>query len=167
MFESDFDPQKGEVVEMFPYDGRFEGQFEIIDKNDHFAWGPLLDVKRLSDGRVVKGVETYLLLYPKEEQIRRAIRKVLTELASWPEVFQRDEHGLKFDLKSDEMYDGTPRTMVYFYVEPEADNSLESARVRNQFYSELGAKLEQYRNSNWDWVQFMTKEELSAVSAAS
>jgi hypothetical protein len=167
LIESDFNPEKGEWVAMFPYDGRFEGQFEVIDKYDHFAWGPLLDVKRLKDGRVVKGVETNLLRYPKEEQVRRAIRKVLTEFPAWPEDFQRDGSGLRFDLRSDEMYDGTPRTMVYFYVKPDASRSLDRARARNEFYSLLGAKLEPYRDSNWDWVQFMSKEEQGAVSVAS
>jgi hypothetical protein len=166
MVESDFNPEKGELVEMFPYDGRFEGQFEIIDKYDHFAWGPLMDVKRLRDGRIVKGVETYLLRYPKEEQVRRAIRKVLTEFDRWPDDFQRDQFGLKFNLKSDEMYDGTPRTMVYFYLKPEAVPSLDRARVWNNFYSQLEAKLEPYKDSSWDGLQFSAKEERSALSAA-
>jgi len=167
MLESDFNPEKGEFVEMFPYDGRFEGQFEVIDKHEHFAWGPLLDVKRVRDGRVVKGVETNLLRYPKEEQIRRAIRKVLAEIAPWPEDFQRDGSSLRFEIRSDEMYDGTPRTMVYFYLGPDVDRSLGSARVRNEFYSLLSAKLEAYRDSNWDWVQFMTKEDQGTVRVAS
>ena len=167
MTESDFDPQVGDLVEMFPYDGRFEGQFEIIRKHHHFAWGPLLDVKRLKDGRVVQGVETNLLRYPKEEQVRRAIRKALSEFDSVPEEFQRDKSDLKFDLRSDEMFDGTPRTMVYFYVEPEAAHSFDTARVRSDFYSKLKEKLEPYRESNWDWIQFMTKEERSTASVAS
>jgi len=167
MTESDFDPQEGELVEMFPYDGRFEGHFEIIRKYDHFAWGPLLDVKRLKDGRVVQGVETNLLRYPKEEQVRRAIRKVLPEFDSLPEDFQRDHFGVKFDVTSDEMYDGTPRTMVNFYLKPEAVSSLDRARAWNDFFSKLHRKIEPFADSSWDWVQFGTKEGRSTFSVAS
>jgi len=167
MIESDFNPEKGDLVEMFPYDGRFEGPFRVIDKYDHCTSGPLLDVERLRDGRVVKGVETYLLRYPKEERVRRTIKRVLTELGSWPDDFQSDQSGPKFDLKSDQMYDGTPRTMVYFHLKPEVEHSLEKTRAWKDFYSKLGARLEPYRDSNWDWIQFMAKEDRSAVSAAS
>jgi len=167
MIESDFNPQEGELVEMFPYDGRFEGQFEIIRKYDDFACGPLLDVKRLKDGRVVQGVETNLLRYPKEEQVRRAIRKVVAEFDALPDDFQRDQAGLKFDVTSDEMYDGTPRTMVYFYLKPEAVSSLEGARAWNDFFSKLHRKIEPLADSNWDWVQFGTKEGRSTFSVAS
>jgi len=162
MVESDFNPEIGELVEMFPYDGRFEGLFEIIGKHSN-VWGPLLDVKRLKDGRVVKGVETHLLDYPQEERVRRAIARVLTEMDSVPGDIQRDG----FDVKSEETFDGTPKTMVYFYLKPDARPSLENARVWNDFFSKLDEKLEPLKDSKWDGVQFSVKEKRRALSAAS
>ncbi len=49
MVELDFNPLVGELVEVFPHEGRFEGLFEIVGKHSS-VWGPLLDVKRLKDG---------------------------------------------------------------------------------------------------------------------
>ena len=162
MIESDFDPQIGEVVQCYPRTGRFEGLFEIIGKQPS-VWGPLLDLKRLKDGRVVRGVETNLLDYPQEERVRRAILSALSDCDYWPEDLQKG----RFDLRSEEMYDGTPRTMVYFYLKPGSTPSLERARVWNDFYSKIEAKLEPFKDSSWDWLQFSTKEERSALSAAS
>ena len=162
MVELDFNPQIGERVEVFPHEGRFEGLFEIVDRRAGPA-GLLLDLKRCKDGRLLKDVATYLVDYPQEERVRRALHKVLADPAIWPEDFQRG----RFDAKADEMYDGTPRMMVHFYLKPEVIPSLEKARIWNDFYSQLQEKLEPLKDSKWDWVQFQTKEERSAQRAAS
>lgn len=162
MIESDFDPQVGEEVEMFPYDGRFEGRFVIIDKHPS-VWGPLLDVKRVKDGRVVKGVETNLLDYPQEERVRRAVKRGLAELNSVPDDIQKDD----YDIRSEEAFDGTPKTMVYFYLKPESKPTPEKARAWNNFFSKLEEKLEPLKDSKWDRVQFAVKEKRRALIAAS
>jgi len=162
MVELDFNPLVGELVEVFPHEGRFEGLFEIIGRHAG-ASGVLLDLRRLQDGRLLKDVATYLVDYPQEVRVRRALEKVLASSDSWPEDFQRGG----FDIKSDEMHDGTPRMMVYFHLKPGTRPSLERARVWDDFYSELQKKLEPFTDSKWDWVQFTAKEERSALSAAS
>jgi hypothetical protein len=162
MVELDFNPQVGELVEVFPHEGRFEGLFEVIGRHAGVS-GLLLDLRRLQDGRLLKDVATYLVDYPQEERVRRALQNILSNSDSWPEDFQRDQ----FDVISDEMYDGTPRTMVYFYLKPEAIPSLERARLWNEFFSNLQKRLEPFTDSKWDRVQFATKEERGTLSAAS
>ncbi|HUH61396.1 MAG TPA: hypothetical protein VLZ50_00310 [Terracidiphilus sp.] len=162
MVELDFNPQVGELVEVFPHEGRFEGLFEIIGRHVG-ALGLLLDLKRCRDGRIVKDVATFLVDYPQEERIRRAIHKVLSDPLGWPEDFQRG----RFDTKAEPMYDGTPRTMVYFYLNPGVKPSLEKARIWNEFYSKLQRTLEPITDADWDWIQFSAKEDRGAQVAAS
>jgi hypothetical protein len=163
----DFNPQVGELVEVFPHEGRFKGLFEntsIYAGADRVAF--LLDLKRIKDGRVEKGIPTYLVDYPKEIRVRRALEKTLAESGSWPEDFQTG----RFDLEFDEMYDGTPRMMVTFYLRSEAESSLETARARNNFYSMLQEKFQPVMDDEYPgrWLQFAAaKEERSALSAAS
>ncbi len=113
----------------------------------------------------MKGVETHLLDYPQEERVRRAVERVLTELNSVPDDLQLQKDG--YDVKSEETFDGTPKTMVYFYLKPDAKPSLERARVWNDFFSKLEEKLEPLKDSKWDGVQFSVKEKRRALSAAS
>jgi hypothetical protein len=160
----DFNPKVGEFVEVFPREGRFEGLFEIVDiyaRPDSIAF--LLDLKRLKDGGLLKGIPTYLVDYPKEGRVQHALEKILPDVNSWPEDFQR----VAPVVKAEEMYDGTPRTMVYFYLKPEAVASLERARQWNEFFSKIHRQLEPFTDSKWDLVQFATKEERSTFSAAS
>ncbi len=158
MVELDFNPRIGEMVEVFPHEGRFEGLFEIIDRHTSAA-GLVLDLRRCKDGRIVKDVATYLVDYPQEERVRRALHQVLADPRIWPEDFQTG----RFEIKADEMYDGTPRMMVYFFLKPDVAPSLERARLWNDFYSKLQEKLEPIKDSKWDWVQFLAKEERSAA----
>jgi hypothetical protein len=161
MVELDFNPKIGEYVEVFPHEGRFEGLFEIIDRHAGSS-GILLNLRRVKDGRLLKDVGTYLVDYPQEERVRRALQRVLADAVAWPDDFQRNE----FDIKAEEMYDGTPRIMVYFRLKPGTQPSLEKARLWDEFYSKLEKKLEPFTDSKWDWVQFTAKEERSVVSAA-
>jgi len=162
-----FNPKVGELVEVFPNEGRFKGLFEITKVYagaDPAAF--LLDLKRIRDGRVENGIPTYLVDYPREVRVRRALEKTVSESGSWPEDFQAG----RFDLEFDEMYDGTPRMMVTFYLKPEAESSLEKARQRNNFYSTLQEKFQPVMDDEYPgrWLQFATaKEERSALSAAS
>jgi hypothetical protein len=64
------------------------------------------------------------------------------------------------------MFDGTPRIAVYFYVRPEAISTQENARVRNDFYSALQTEINPLMDEGV-WLQFMTKEDRSALLAAS
>ncbi len=162
MVELDFNPQVGELVEVAPHEGRFEGLFEITGRHAG-ASGLLLDLKRCKDGRIIKDVATIFVDYPQEERVRRAIHKMLSEPIGWPEDFQKG----RFDMKAAPMYDGTPRTMVYFYLNPGVTPSLEKAHVWNEFFSELQRKLEPITDSKWDWIQFSAKEERDTQSAAS
>jgi hypothetical protein len=126
----------------------------------------LLDLKRIKDGRVERGIPTYLVDYPKEVRIRRAMEKTLADAGTWPEDIQTG----RFDLEFNEMYDGTPRMMVTFYLRPEAESSLETARIRNLFYSKLQEKFQPFMDDEYPgrWLQFTAaKEERSALSAAS
>jgi hypothetical protein len=162
-----FNPKVGELVEVFPHEGRFKGLFEITNVyagTDPIAF--LLDLKRIKDGRVERGIPTYLVDYPREARVRRALEKTLADSGSWPEDLQIG----RFDLEFDEMYDGTPRMMVTFYVKPEAESSLETARARNIFYSMIQEKFQPVMDDEYPerWLQFTTaKEERSALSAAS
>jgi hypothetical protein len=162
-----FNPKIGELVEVFPHEGRFKGLFEITNiyaGSDPVAF--LLDLKRIKDGRVERGIPTYLVDYPKEVRIRRAMEKTLADAGTWPEDIQTG----RFDLEFNEMYDGTPRMMVTFYLRPEAESSLETARIRNLFYSKLQEKFQPFMDDEYPgrWLQFTAaKEERSALSAAS
>ena len=158
MVELDFNPGIGEMVEVFPHEGRFEGLFEIIDRREG-ATGLVLDLKRCKDGRIVKDVATYLVDYPQEERVRRALHRVLADPDIWPEDFQTG----RFEIKTDEMYDGTPRVMVYFFLKPDVIPSLDRSRKWNDFYSKLQEKLEPIKDSKWDWVQFLAREERNAA----
>lgn len=162
-----FNPKVGELVEVFPHEGRFKGLFEIT--NIYAGADPvafLLDLKRVKDGRVERGIPTYLVDYPKEVRVRRALDRTLSDSGLWPGDLQVG----RFDLEFDEMYDGTPRMMVTFYLKPEAVSSLEAARLRNNFYSTLQEKFQPVMDDEYPgrWLQFATaKEERSALSAAS
>jgi hypothetical protein len=162
-----FNPKIGELVEVFPHEGRFKGLFEVTSVyagSDPVAF--LLDLKRVKDGRLEKGIPTYLVDYPKEVRVRRALEKVLADSGSWPDDFQPG----RFDLEFDEMYDGTPRMMVTFYLKPEAETSLDESRARNSFYSSLQEKFQPVMDDEYPgrWVQFRTaKETRGVLSAAS
>jgi hypothetical protein len=160
MVELDFNPQIGEQVEVLGYDG----PFTVIDRQPSTTGIPgfVLRLRGIQDGRLLDNVHHLIVSYPAEARVRRELERVLAHCDSWPEDFQEE----RFDVKSDEMYDGTPRIMVYFHLKPEVIPSVSKARVWNDFYAKLQEKLQPIVDSG-TWLQFSAKEGRSALSAAS
>ncbi|HZB89517.1 MAG TPA: hypothetical protein VE291_12715 [Terracidiphilus sp.] len=160
MVELNFNPQIGEHVQRvlsFPSDPLFE----IVDRRTNSIGELLLKLRRLQDGELFDNISAISVEYPLEDRIRRALRGIFVNCDSWPDDFQKD----RFDVESDQMYDGTPRIMVHFYLKPEVVPSAAKARIWSGFYSELRKKL-QFLNPE-PWLQFMAREERGALSAAS
>jgi hypothetical protein len=103
-----------------------------------------------------------LFLYPAEVRVRRKLKSLLAHCESFPEDFQEG----RFDVERYPMYDGSPRTMVYFYLKPEVVPSVTKARVWSNFYALLREKLQPLMDSD-TWLQFAAKEDRSVLSAAS
>lgn len=158
MVEAKLDPQIGEQVLVYPH----EEMFEIVDRRTSAIGELLLKLRRPQDGEFFENVPSILVGYPPEERVRRELRRIAAHCDDWPEDFQEE----RFDVKTDEMYDGTPRIMVYFHLKPEVVPSVSKARAWNDFYRRLQEKLEPLTNSGI-WLQFTAKEGRSALSAAS
>lgn len=161
MIELDFNPQIGEQVLGPPSDARYE----IVDRQANVAGEVLLTLRRLKDGSLFKNQPPILFKYPSEEQVKRAIQELLKENREFPKDLQEG----RFKAVSNEMYDGTPRVVVYFYLKPDVVPSPERARVWNEFYRRLHAEIDPLLDDPEapTWLQFMTREERSSLSAAS
>ena len=159
----DFTPQEGEQVEVLGYKGRFMIQERTISKEDgHYRF----KLVSPSAGLTLDGIRYPMMTYPPEEKVRKVLRQILPESGPWPEDFQVGE----YDVKSDEMYDGTPRVMVYFHLKPDVIPSAEKARVWNSFFAELNRRFQFVdidSGPQSTWLQFSAKEERSAQRAAS
>jgi len=158
MIELSFNPQVGERVQVFPS----SALFEIVDRHASAAGELLLTLRRLQDGKLFEKISPIVVDYPSDERVRRELRKIVAQCDWWPEDFQEQ----RFDVKSDEMYDGTPRIMVYFHLKPGAVPSVPKARIWNNFYAKLQERLQPLVDGG-TWLQFTTKEERSALSVAS
>jgi hypothetical protein len=158
MVELDFNPQVGEQVEVSKHDGLFE----ILEGHATVDGQLLLKLRGLRDGRLVDNIHHLFVNYPADEKIRRELGNILAHCESLPENIQAG----RFDVKWDNMYDGTPRIMVYFHLKPEVVPSVSKARIWNNFYAMLHEKLQPLTDSG-TWLQFSTKEERSALRAAS
>jgi hypothetical protein len=161
MNELDFDPQVGERVQRVlsvPSDPLFE----IVDRRKNAAGELLLKLKRLSDGKLLDNISPLAVVYPGDERVRRELRNILSHCDFWPEDFQVG----RFEVRSDEMYDGTPRIMVFFYLEPGVVPSASKARGWSEFYAKLQDRLQPLMDSG-TWLQFAAREERSALSVAS
>jgi hypothetical protein len=158
VIELDFNPQVGEKVEVFKY----EGLFEILDRHTSAGGELLLKLRGLQNGRLLENVSPIVVDYPADERIRRELKKILAHCDSFPEDFQEG----RFDVKWDPMYDGTPRIMVYFYLKPEVIPSVAKARVWSDFYAPLREELQPLMDLG-TWLQFAAKEDRSAQRAAS
>jgi len=158
MVELEFNPQVGEQVLFCPHDG----MFEIVDRHSNAAGELLLRLKKIPDGRIFENVPPLLVDYPPDERVRRALNKIASRSNEWPEDFQLR----RFKVVSNEMYDGTPRVAVYFYLKPEVVPSPEKARVWNDFYRNLHAEIDPLMDSGI-WLQFTTREERGELSVAS
>jgi hypothetical protein len=158
MVELEFNPQTREVVIGPPSDQ----SYEVVDRRTSAVGELLLDLKRLKDGAVFKNVSAIWFQYPLADRVERAVRQLLLTRKDFP----RDLQEGRFKVATDTMFDGTPRIAVYFYVRPEAISTQENARVRNDFYSALQTEINPLMDEGV-WLQFMTKEDRSALLAAS
>jgi hypothetical protein len=160
MVELDFNPQVGEQVTTSGPGNNY--LFEIVDRRTNIAGELLLKLRRIHDGKLFENVPLILLHYPAEEMVRRELRSILAHCDSFPPDFQTD----RFDVKLDNMYDGTPRIMVYFHLNPEVVPSVSKARIWNNFYAVLHERLHPLIDSG-TWLQFSAREERSVLRAAS
>ncbi len=158
MVEPEFNPKVGERVEV----GESDDLYEIIDRHTGGAGEILLTLRRLRDGILYENVPPIMVSYPADERVRRELRNALAHCESFPEDFQEG----RFDVKWDEMYDGTPRIMVYFHLKPEVVPSASRARIWNNFYAKLHKRLEPLTDSG-TWLQFTAKEQRSDLRVAS
>jgi hypothetical protein len=161
MAELEFNPQKGEQVQVV-LSAAPDDLYEIVDRHENLAGEPLLKLRRLRDGKLVDKVSPILVDYPMDERIRRELKSILSHCETLPEDFQER----CYEVKWDEMYDGTPRIMVSFYLKTDVFPSPEKARAWNDFYAQLRERLQPLMDSGI-WLQFATKEDRSALSAAS
>lgn len=163
MIELEFDPQIGE--EVIGPGAQSDDRYEILDRTTSLLGETLLKVRRLSDGALFDRVPHILFRYPLKMQVRRAVSKILSQTNHLPQDLQEG----RFEVVSDEMYDGTPKTVVYFYLKPDAASLPERVRARNDFYRRLQAEINPLLESGRDasWLQFVTREARSALSAAS
>lgn len=169
MVELDFNPQVGEQVIGPPYGERYE----VVGRRTDLAGEPLLTLRRLRDGVEIKDQPLDWLQYSPEDQVRRGLRKLLAASEDLPGDFEEG----RFEVRTDSMYDGTPRVMVFFYLKPEVIPSPEKARVWNDFYGKLHSELDPLMDQapfylrddeqSRVWLQFMTRESRSPLSVAS
>jgi hypothetical protein len=153
----DFTPQVGDQVEVFGYKGRFVILERTIGPDGHY----LFKLESSYPGLTLDGIRYPMMTYPPEEKVRKALPQILPECGPLPEDFQVG----KYDVESNEMYDGTPRVMVYFHLKPEVIPSVEKARVWNNFFSGLKKGFQFVDIDPRDqstWLQFTAKEERSA-----
>jgi hypothetical protein len=160
----DFTPQVDDQVEVFGHTGRFV----ILDRKIGSDGNYRFKLKSLTAGYVLEDVTYGKLVYPPEERVRLALPRVLPECAPYPDDFQ---NGIgAYDIKTDEMYDGTPRVSVYFHLKPDVVPSVQRARIWNDFFSRLDDRfrfvdIDPERRSTW--LQFTVKEGRSSLRAAS
>ena len=158
MIELNFNPQVGEQVQVFPNNDLYE----ILDRHANSAGDLRLKLRGIRDGKLLANVDPILVDYPPEERVRRELRRMASCGEEWPEDFQQG----RFDVNSVEMYDGTPRIMVCFHLNPDVVPSVSKARTWNEFYGKLQEKLEPLVDSGI-WLQFTAREARNELSAAS
>lgn len=153
-------PVKGDRVGVFGHEGRFE----ILEcKASSDVYGYRYKVRRERDGFLLEDVTYPMMEYPPEEKVRRALPQIIAQCGPIPGDFQAGA----YEVKSDEMYDGTPRVMVYFHLKPGVVPSVEKARDWNDFFSKLNEEFEFSIGDVGSWIQFSVKEERRTLRAAS
>lgn len=153
-------PVVGDRVGVFGHEGRFK-ILECRASGD--VYGYRYKVRRERDGFLLEDVTYPMMEYPPEEKVRRALPQIIAQCGPIPGDFQAGA----YEVKSDEMYDGTPRVMVYFHLRPGVAPSVEKARVWNDFFSKLNEEFEFSIGDVGSWIQFSVKEERSTLRAAS
>jgi hypothetical protein len=159
----DFDPQVGDQVRVFNFNGEFVIRERRIGPDGLYRFR----LAPLSAGPELEEITYGKLDYSDEEKVRKVLPQILAASHPWPEDFQRSENaqGLSYDLRSDEMHDGTPTVVVGFHLKPGVIPSAEKARNWIEFYARLRG---QFQFVNIDsWLQFTAKERQSASRAAS
>ena len=156
----DLTPQVGDQVEVFGHKGRFEILEREVGADGHFRF----KLQRMQGRFVLEDIRYPEMNYPPEEKVRRALPQILAECGPRPEDFQ--EGAGAYDVKADEMYDGTPRVMIYFHLKPGVVPSVEKARIWNDFFSKLNDKF-MFSMDIGSWLQFSVKEDRSILRAAS
>jgi len=163
----DWTPGIGDKVEVWRNErGASEGGFEVLEcRPTGDASLYRYKVRRQRDGLVLEDVAFPDLAYPPEEKVRRALPQIVARCGPVPGDFQGGAGA--YEVKSDEMYDGTPRVMVYFHLKPDVVPSVEKARIWNDFFSKLNEEFEFSIGDVGSWIQFSVKEERSMLRAAS
>lgn len=166
MVEFDLNPEIGDQVQRL---GSLASDdlFEVVEKRANFSGEVLLKLRRLRDGKLFDDISAMAVIYSEEGKVRKALRQILAECRPWPEGFQtgEDARNLRYEIRSDEMHDGTPRVMVSFLLKPDVDITADNARIWNEFFIKLR---EQFQFVSIDsWLQFTAKEERSVLRAAS
>ncbi|MGD0829326.1 MAG: hypothetical protein ABR907_00180 [Terracidiphilus sp.] len=158
----DFTPKVDEKVEVFGYKGRFVIEDRKVGDDGHY----LFRLESLNPGLTLDGIRYPMMTCPPEEKVRKVLPQILDECGPWPDDFVVG----RYDVKFDEMYDGTPRVMVYFHLKPNVIPSPDKARVWNNFYLKLREKFQfvdvdpEHQSTR---IQFSAKEERSALLVAS
>jgi hypothetical protein len=160
MVELEFNPQVGEQVQVAG-SAAPDDLYEIVDRHTSAAGEFSLKLRRVRDGKLIDRISPIFVDYPMDERIRRELKGILSHCETLPEDFQER----CYEVKWDEMYDGSPRIMVSFYLKPDVAPSLEKARAWNDFYAQLRERLQPLMDSGI-WLQFAAKEDRSVVSAA-
>lgn len=159
----DFTPQRGDRVTVFGYDGDFVIQEVNTGLDGHYRF-------RLASpafGLELNDIRYAMLEYSDEARVSKVLPQILAESAPWPEDLQVVPGSglLRYQVKSDEMHDGTPTVIVSFFARPDVSPSFENAKVRVAFYDRLRSRFRFIGLTSW--LQFTTKEERSVLSAAS
>ncbi len=160
----DWTPRVGDKVEVWRNErGTSEGGFEIVECKLIGDFDYRCKVRRQRDGLLLEDITYPMMEYPPEEKVRRALPQIIAQCGPMPGDFQEGA----YEVKSDEMYDGTPRVMVYFHLKPGVVPSVERARIWNDFFSKLNEEFEFSIGDVGSWIQFSVKEERSTLRAAS
>lgn len=158
----DWTPEVGDKVGVFGH----EGKFEILErKATGDAYVYRFKVRRNRDGFLLDDVVYPMMEYPPEEKVRRALPPIINRCGPIPGDFQEGIGA--YEVKSEDMYDGTPRVMVYFHLKRGVVPSIERARDWNDFFSKLNQEFEFSIGDVGSWIQFSVKEERSTLRAAS
>jgi len=159
----DLIPQKEEQVEVIGYKGRFVVREHWIGADGH----DLFRLDSLYPGLTLDEIRYPMMTYPPEEKVKKVLPQILPQCGPWPEDFEV----YKYDVKSGEMYDGTPRVTVYFHLKPGVIPSVEKAHVWNNFYARLDKAFQfidiDSGKQPATWLKFAAKEDRSALRAAS
>jgi hypothetical protein len=167
MVELDLNPEVGDRVQRLGSIAS-DDLYEVVDRHTSAAEELLLKLRRIRDGKLFDNISALAIAYYSDEEIvRKVLRQILAECRPWPDGFQIGEgmRDLSYEIRSDEMHDGTPRVVVSFLLKPDASPTAENARIWNEFFIKLREQFQFVKINSW--LQFTAKEERSVLRAAS